>query len=268
MKRILSLIFVTVLSITFAFGLNSIGGGSNFYSTSGLSGQVIPALGASGGNALVYVYNVTSDDRVVAELTAAGYTVTVATDVADFNTRIAAGPWSLVVFFNQNLDISLINFSSVQSYVNTGGSMIFTSWDISNSETWANLFGAHYTGNSNMSSVTFIDPILSAGLTNPITISNESWGIWSMGLSAYGSGSEVLARFSNGDAAIIRANGGRTIMLGYLSGTPSPADRGVLFGNVIEAVGANPVPVSMWVMISAFVLIALAVAFRFRRRIF
>lgn len=40
----------------------------------------------------------------------------------------------------------------------------------------------------------------------------------------------------------------------------------IIFGGV--AGDTVPVPVSMWVMISAFVLIAMAVAFRFRRRIF
>ncbi len=262
---------MAVMSLTFAFGQNNSSGGSNFYQTSGLYGSTIPALSGSGGTALVYVDIANGDDRVVAELTSAGYTVTVASDATDFNTRIASGTWSIVVLFNQAYDFSTtgLSFSSVQNYINGGGSMIFTSWDIADAESWANLFGAHYTGNVNMTPVTFIDPILSAGITNPLTISNGgSWGTWSMGLSIFGSGSEVLATFSNGDAAIIRANGGRTVILGYLSDSPAPADRGALFGNVLEAIGADPVPVSTWVIVSVFALIALAVAFRFRRRIF
>ncbi|MBP7507038.1 MAG: hypothetical protein KA807_04400, partial [Prolixibacteraceae bacterium] len=199
MKRILSFLFMTILSLTIAYGQNS-KGGSNFYLTSGLSGRVLPALGAPGGTALVYVDDAFSDDKVVSELTSAGYTVTVASSASDFNTRIAGGGWSLVVLFNQNyyINSSGLSFTAVQNYVNGGGLMIFLSWDSANSESWANLFGAHYTGNNNNNTLTITDPVISNGITNPIILTNPSWLIgFSVGLSAL-SGSEVLGTFGNG----------------------------------------------------------------------
>jgi len=267
MRKLLSMFLLTFLSFTLAFGQNS-SSGTNFYQTSGLWGKVLPSLTASGDNALVYVDFAHGDDQVVTSLTSRGWAVTVASSGSDFNTKLAAGGWDLVVLFNQNyyMSSSGLSFSAVQNYVTSGGVMIFTSWDDANAGAWANLFEASYTGHNNNLTVTITDAAIANGLSNPLSLTNQWMVACSNGLSAIGSG-EVLATFSNGEAAIVRGNGGKTIMLGYLSDAPASSARGTLFSNVCFATG-TPVPVPYWLIIVLFALIAMGVVISKRKVIF
>jgi hypothetical protein len=269
MKKVLSFFLLSFLSLTLALGQNNTLGGTNFYVSSGFLGQTLPALSASGDNALVYTDYTHGDDQVVTVLRNRGFAVTVAASASSFNTKLAAGGWDLVVLFNQNYYISSsgLDFTTVQNYVTAGGAMIFTSWDDAGSGAWANLFEASYTGNNNNLTVTITDPAIAYGVTNPLHLTNY-WGIaCSNGLSAIGSG-QVLATFSNGEAAMIRGNGGRTIILGYLSDAPAPSVQGTLFSNVCFATGVDTVPVPYWSIIVLFVLIALGIVFTKRKAIF
>jgi len=78
-----------------------------------------------------------------------------------------------------------------------------------------------------------------------------------------------LATFPNGDAAVIRGNGGNTIILGYLSDTPPDADRQMLFENVIKSTTcggfAQEIPVSNWAIILGVLLIGTFIVVRYRR---
>lgn len=148
--------------------------------------------------------------------------------------------------------------------------MIYCDWTYNN--TLAVIFEASYTGNTNQTAVTITDPVLATGLTNPFTLVNPGWSIFSTGLTAIGSG-EVLATFENGNAAIIRGNDKHTIILGYLSDTPPLAMRQQLFENVLNFIVCGPnsfvpdVPVSNWALyIGIFLIITFAVI-RFRKMI-
>lgn len=266
MKKIFTLIIACVgfASLTFAQS-NKVGSGSNFYST--LSSVSHPALTAPGGNALVYVDYAHVNDEVVSTLTSEGYTVTVATDWSNFNTLLAGGT-DLAVAFAQNWSATSkgLSYSTVESYISSGGKMIFATWSTSDA-TFANLFEANFTGNNNMTMVCSDYISLKRDITGGcFTLSNPGWGKFSFGLSPIGNG-VVAATFENGDAAIILGNNGNTIMLGYLSDTPSV--KATAFSNVTNTLTTGlAVPISYWWIVLAFVVIAVGVVFTKRKVIF
>jgi large repetitive protein len=189
--------------------------------------------GGTGGNALVYIDFAHSNDGVVDGLTNLGYTVTFASGWSDFDTELASGTFDLAVAMKQSISAPSFNTAIAQNHISSGGKMIFATWQPDLTE--AALFEAAFTGSSNCGSVTITDTDLANGITNPVALTNPGWRVYSLGLTATGSG-EVLATFDcSGDAAIVRGNGGRTIMLGYLSDTPPMGERQSLFENVIES---------------------------------
>jgi hypothetical protein len=271
MKKIISLLLMSVVLTTFTFGAvsNKTGGGSNYYQTANLIGKTLPALGAIGGNALVYIDASNEDDAVVSSLTSAGYTVTFASDWSNFNTLLAGGT-DLAVAFAQSYSANYggLSASVVQNYISGGGRMIFATWN-TDDYNFANLFQATFTGNENMNVVSTIYHPISNGLDNKsFTLTNPAWGTYSLGLSPL-TGGVVVATFENGDGAMILGNNGRTMMLGYLSDTPPSSLRGGILLNVVTALDKGvvvPIPY-IWIIL-AFVLIAGGVVFAKRKVIF
>lgn len=270
MKRILCLVIVcfTFIGQTFA-NSNKIGVGNNYYQTANLIGKTLPALGAIGGNALVYIDYASENDAVVSTLTSAGYTVTFASSWSNFNTLLAGGT-DLAVAFAQGYPASLggLSVSVVQNYISGGGRMIFATWSTSDSN-FANLFQASFTGNSNMSIVSTIYQPIGNNLTNKsFTLSNPGWGIFSLGLSPT-AGGVIAATFENGNAAMIFGNNGHTMMLGYLSDTPASSLRGRILLNVVTSLDTGiAVPIRYIWIILAFALIAAGIVFAKRKVIF
>jgi len=245
MKKFYLLFVFSLFFSAYSFGQESNlveGSGPNYYE--GLADQMTPMLlksasiltdeAAVGKDALVYVDYALASDKVVEGLNTLGYATTLATSWPDFNTKLASGNFVLAVAFAQNFPASSQGFSIpiAQTFINAGGDMLFATWTSSDAAI-VNLFGASLSGHNNQSTVTITDPNLAAGITNPFTLSNPGWGIFSTGLTA-STGSEVLATFENGDAAIVRANGGKTILLGYLSDTPNSEERQSIFENVVS----------------------------------
>lgn len=265
MKKIFTFIIACVgfASLTFAQS-NKVGSGSNFYST--LSSVSHPALTAPGGNALVYVDYALVNDEVVSTLTSEGYTVTVATDWSNFNTLLAEGTDLAVAFAQNSPATGGLSYSTVESYISGGGKMIFATWSTADLA-FANLFEANFTGNFNMTMVCSDYISLKRDITGGcFTLSNPGWTTFSLGLSPIGNGT-VAATYSNGDAAIILGNNGNTIMLGYLSDTPSV--KATAFSNVTNTLTTGlAVPISYWWIVLAFVVIAVGVVFTKRKVIF
>ena len=152
--------------------------------------------------------------------------VTTAADETDFKRKMKSGGWNPVVLMTQGNGHSARYFNS---YVSGGGRAILAD-SSKNSKTGA-LFGVTYTGDQNQTTITMTDELLSAGVTNPMSLTNPGWG---MEMTERGI---VAATFPDGDAAIVIGNKGKTIINGFLSDTPSFASDGVaLFENEIETV--------------------------------
>ena len=273
MKKIFTFFVVcfAFASITFAQNSNSTGG-TNYYSS--LIGKTLPALGTAGENALVFVDKANANDGVVNGLTANGYIVTIAANSSDFETKIQSGNYDLVVLFVQNLlaaDYGL-SLTAISNYIANGKKMIFATWAVNsysgrNDSAYAALFDAHFSGSTNLTTVTVTDPTIASGITNPFTLINSGWGTFSVGLHAI-NGATVLGTFENGDAAIVLGHGGNTVMLGYLSDGSPALERQTIFSNVSNAAMIRPVPVPYFWVILAFVFIAASVVFAKRKTIF
>ena len=182
-------------------------------------------------DALVYIDDEIEAGQIVPALVHLGYTVVVATSWTDFNSKLSFPTYKLAVMFNQNSGMGA-DLTTVTNFISAGGSMVYADW--THSASFATLFQATFTSVDNQT-IMDLAPTISTGLPDPITLVNTGWGIFSTGLTA-NTGGEVLATFSNGNAAIVRGNSGRTIILGYLSDVP-PADyRQLLFENLFISV--------------------------------
>ncbi|MDR0810924.1 MAG: hypothetical protein LBN23_01415 [Paludibacter sp.] len=190
--------------------------------------------------ALVYVDFVFIDDGLVTALTNLGYSVSTASGWADFCSRLDVTDFDIAVGFAQDAPATVngLNSVAVQNYIAAGGRFIFTTWAVDG--IFSNydipllaLFDAEYTGNHDLTTVT-VNPLYAEGITNPFTLINYWGSYFSIGLRAI-NGAEVLATFDdNGDAAIVRGNGGRTLMLGYMSDCPPAAINVNLFTNIVK----------------------------------
>jgi len=214
-----------------------------------------------------------------------GDTVTTETIFANFETQVAVGGWDLIVFNHQGgggFPVALPNF---QAYINAGGSAIASEWQ--RDAAFGAMFGVTYTGLFNETGVTVTDTGLAAGIaTNPFTLINPGWGTYSYGMTAdtvTDPTAVSAATFApSGNDAIVIANGGKTIMMGFLNDTsPVAADGVALYASAITTTNL-PAPVAVTVLDgggggctvntqAAFdpmlpVLALLALAFLYRRR--
>ena len=244
---------------------NAVTGSTNFFEK--YYGKTIESSMRGQMDALVYIDMELQDGKVLDALAALGYTVTVATDWYDFSTKLGSNNYGLAVGFNQQWSWTTTGakptvMAAFATYIANGGSIVYGDWKTDNDI--AALFEAQFTGINNQSLMT-LDPSIANGLPNPLTLANPGWSIFSTGLTALGGG-QVLATFPNGDASIVRGNGGRTIILGYLSDTPPEANRQQLFENLFQGV-APSVPLSDWAIYLGIFLIAAFMVLRYRRKL-
>jgi hypothetical protein len=147
----------------------------------------------------------------------ATHTITTASSDGDFATQLTGGGFDLAILAHQNYSSSsYVSDEAVAAFIAGGGRAIFQSWYISDS-TPLLPYEAAFTGGYNEASVSVSLGAFAAGLSsNPMTLSNPGWGVFSTGLG--GSGFEA-ASFGSGDGAIVVGNGGRTIVNGFLTDT-------------------------------------------------
>jgi PEP-CTERM motif len=201
--------------------------------------SVTVACGAQAAPQVLYWPDlVLGTDCTPAALSSLGITPTTASNEADFITKLNAGGWDLAILDVQDLPETGAQ-AALDSYVVGGGKAIYTDWTQNNGAAAA--FDAAFTGNTNQTSMT-VSGGLAAGITNPVTLSNPGWGVFSMGLSPLPGGSSS-ATFANSDAAIVIGNGGHTIINGFLNDTIANPPCQQLYENEISSVlGASPVP--------------------------
>ncbi len=152
----------------------------------------------------------------------------------------------LVVYLRQdNGSIPDDAEAALLAWVENGGALVFTSWDYTAEDVVNQLASmeAAFTGEENFVSMEIEHPILAAGLSSTtLSISDEYWGTYSMGMEAIGDGVE-LAHFYDmtpeltTQAALVSGNDGRTMVIGFLSDTVANEDDGIrLLRNVVEYV--------------------------------
>ncbi len=196
---------------------------------------------AMAGNILYFNdYNVGTDEMAAALAALSGqFTTTTVSSSAAFASQIATGNYSLGIFMVQDSSPTYYDdgITALGTFVANGGQSIYTDWTQNN--TYAALFGAQWGGATNQSSFNVTSAQLTTGITNPVSLSNPGWGIFSMGL---GSGTSAAA-FPDGSSAIVYGNGGHSITNGFLTDTFSDASQGIqLYENEITSLEGSQVP--------------------------
>ncbi len=233
---------------------------------------LVVAVPARAATVLVYIDQVVGTDYVTPALTAGAHTVTTAVSWADFDTKLAGGSYQLAIGLGQNLALAA-NVATLTTYVAGGGRVILD--DYTSNAAYGPLMNATYTGVTNQSSLNFLIPALSGGITNPQPLTNPGWGTYSMGELAAAGGTSVCS-FPNGNSCAVSGNGGRTLLLGFLSDTPSGANGVTLWSNIINfvLVGAPPGPTTLtpvptlgqWALLGLALMLATAAGLYLRRR--
>lgn len=190
-------------------------------------------------------YNV-GTDYFGSVLSSSGHTVTTTSgDLSSYNLS----DFDLVVYANQNFSVSGTDVGALDSYISGGGRVIYNDW----SQGTPPSLGAGFSGNNNQTAITVLAPF-ATGIGGALSAVNTGWGVFTTGLTAT-SGS-VGATFGNGDAAIVYANGGRTIWNGFLTDTVNSSQ---LYQNELAFVfggsGAVPEPATWAMMIAGFGLV-------------
>ncbi len=263
-------VILCVVSATalFADGNNARQGSPNAFEK--YYGQVLESSTRGALDALLYIDYELQDGKIPEALVSLGYTVTVATDWFDFSIKLNTGTYALAVAFNQQWPWTQFGhkatvLSALTNFISSGGAVVFNDWKTDND--FAVLFETSFTFNNNQTMVN-LDPSIAYNLPNPITLTNNGWSIFSTGLVPIGGGIP-FATFGNGDAAIVKGNAGKTIILGYLTDAPPAAHRQQLFENLFEAVAPPPppppVPLSNWALYLGILLMITFVVIRFRR---
>jgi len=213
---------------------------------------------ASAQNVLVYDEN--SNDGVAATAcTNLGYACTVA-GAADFVTQLTGSAWDLVVMDLPSTRPTGDWQTPLAAYVTGGGRAILTGWEPTDFTTLAPLFGV--TLGAGHDALPFhgwgAHPVFAAPNVVPATMAvvDDDWGTNGFYLTESAGASSAggfTALPTAGQAAIVIANGGRTIFNGFLFDDFFPGSNdGDAEDDVVElvenemafALGANAGPMS------------------------
>jgi len=166
-------------------------------------------------------------------MTQLGLTFDTASDISDFNTKLATGNYPLAVLFFQNYGYDASG--SLSTYLGNGGKVIFTDWTRDSAE--GSLFDITYTSSTNQTPVTLTADFLKNGIGDTLNLSNPGWGIWSMGMAL--NGAQSGATFPNGNVAVAYTS--NTIINGMLSDTFADSSEGLQFAkNELMFLTADP----------------------------
>ncbi len=187
-----------------------------------LASVLAAATPASAADVLYRVDFSIGTDFMAQALAGSGHTVTT---VSGNLGGVDLSAFDLVVYANQNSFVPGGDTGRLNSYIGTGGKVIFTDW--TRSAGTLPLLNSAFTGGGNQTSLT-VGGLFSSGIMNPLTVANTGWGTFSTGLASVGG--TVAGTFGNGEAAIVVGNGGRTIHNGFLTDTVASSQ---LYGNQI-----------------------------------
>jgi hypothetical protein len=172
---------------------------------------------AEAANILYFEDDAEGTSAVPGALSLLGLTgsTTTATDTTNFNTLLTSNTYDLVIFGEQSdSDTFLFVSGALTTYVNGGGKVLGTTWL---DEGFGALMGASARVATNEFTInTDASPIF-AGLGPTTDLINPGWGVFS---SSWDPDSGVTAFGTLGaGAAVLQANGGRTLLYGPLFDT-------------------------------------------------
>ena len=131
--------------------------------------------------------------------------VTTAADETDFKRKVKSGGWNLVVLMTQGNGHSMTAFQLLCLRRREGHPRRQFEEFQNRRTVWGDLYWGSKSDNPHDDG-----RLLSAGVTNPMSLTNPGWG---MEMNERGI---VAATFPDGDAAIVIGNKGKTIVNGFL----------------------------------------------------
>jgi hypothetical protein len=181
---------------------------------------------------------------------------TAASDQSDFNTKLAAGGWDVVIFGEQNTSVWGGSSADITSYVSGGGKVIGATWLTGSG--MASFFDATLYASTNSNYITTDSNPIFAGLGPTVGLYNPGWGVFSLG---FGTGATCAGTLEYGGCGAIIGNGGQTILNAALFDSYSPQAGGEqLVANeimVLAGATATPEPASLLLLGAGFSLLAI-----------
>ncbi len=161
-------------------------------------------------------------------LLGSGYLLTTATSQSQFNTALSAGGWGLVIFGEQGSDsVYSGSASQLSTYVAGGGKLIASSW--LSSSGLLSLMDANAAGVNASLITTIADGIYSSpySVGSTIALANPGYGNYDQYYNPI-NGAQGVGTLGSG-YAVIRGNGGRTLLDGPLFDTYANLPQGQQF---------------------------------------
>ena len=179
---------------------------------------------APAANVLYFRDAAPAADQLGQALHTSAHTINQVPDAGTFQAELATGNYQLAVFTVLQQDAAQFApaINALGQWVAGGGRALYFDW--SGNATLAAPFQANFTSATDLQRVTVTDATLAASLSrNPIDLRKTFWFRTSRGLAPLAGGT-VLATFENGHAAVIRGNGGRSLVYGFASDAPANAE--------------------------------------------
>lgn len=169
-----------------------------------------------------------------------GLTVTT-TSAAQLAEALAAEP-DLVFYHPRSSGFTTATADTLVAWVATGGRLIYGNWSHTTPGSAAlnTALGVTFNESRNHSSFTILDEQLVTGLTSStLQVLNGGWGVYATGYTAH-AGTQVLAEFNDGSAALVLGNNGRTAVFGVLQDSFDRNNVNQFFENLFERVLMSP----------------------------
>ncbi|MEK7429980.1 MAG: PEPxxWA-CTERM sorting domain-containing protein [Pseudomonadota bacterium] len=194
-------------------------------------------------NILYRVDHTNGVDYVAQALNNGAYNVTTTSgDLSGYNLSF----YDIVVYLNQDSNVPGGDVGRLDSYINSGGKLIFNTWQAGHPS-----LGGDYGGKNNNDTLN-VGAVFDAGIGSPLSITKAGeWDTFSSSLIP--TSATIAATYSDGTAAILLGNGGRTIWNGFLNDSVASSQ---LYGNQLSylagAISAVPEPATWAMMITGF----------------
>jgi len=160
--------------------------------------------------------------------------------IASFGTRLNSAPSFDIAFggfSNQSVNAPFI--ANVQTYLADGGRIILTDWT-RNATLNAVMNAENASSAINQTSIDIFGEIAGRELPSPLQLANlYSWGTYTMPYAPVAGGESVCTFVSSGHSCMVRGNGGRSLLVGFLNGTFDPALGRTMAENQLMQVLAN-----------------------------
>lgn len=158
----------------------------------------------------------------------------VTTTIANLEQTLAEDA-DLVYYHSRSLYVTAATATTLSRWVTAGGRLVFGDW-YEHTPAVIDLaaeLGVTFSGTRNQSSFTVLDPQMASGLSTTTLAVHATRATYALGLTPH-EGTQVLAEFNDGTAALVLGNHGRTAMFGVLPDSFDPANANQFFQNLFE----------------------------------